>query len=76
MKIEYEVVFTSIDREMIVQKIKNLWWVCKKKNTLMKRTVFSTPSGWKSSEKTLKTLKKNIFFLSVFVFITKNNNLT
>jgi len=44
MKIEYEVVYTNIDRENIISKIKDLWWICSKKNTLMKRVVFDIPN--------------------------------
>lgn len=45
MKTEYEVVFTNIDREKIIDKIKNLGWICAKKNTLMKRVIFETPNN-------------------------------
>lgn len=43
MKIEYEIVFTDINREEIIDEIKNLWWKCIKNNTLTKRVVFETP---------------------------------
>lgn len=43
MKTEYEVVFTAINREEVIKQIESLWWVCTKKNTLMKRVVFSIP---------------------------------
>lgn len=49
MKIEYEVVYTNIDREKVITKIKNLWWIQIKKNTLTKRVVFDTPNWWKGS---------------------------
>jgi len=45
MKTEYEVVFTNIDREKIISKIKNLGWICIKENTLMKRIIFETPNN-------------------------------
>lgn len=45
MKTEYEVVFTNIDREKIIDKIKNLGWICAKKNTLMKRVIFEIPNN-------------------------------
>lgn len=44
MKTEYEVVFTAIDREKTIEKIKSLWWICTKKNILMKRVVFENPT--------------------------------
>ena len=43
MKTEFEVVFTEIDREDIINKIKALNWICIKENTLMKRVVFDNP---------------------------------
>lgn len=43
MKTEFEVVFTEIDRENIIKKIKALNWICIKENTLMKRVVFDNP---------------------------------
>lgn len=43
MKTEFEVVFTGIDRENIINKIKALNWICIKENTLMKRVVFDNP---------------------------------
>jgi hypothetical protein len=46
MKTEYEVVFINIDRNDIIQKIKDLWWICSKDITLMKRVVFDTPNWW------------------------------
>lgn len=49
MKTEYEVVFTNIDRNEIIQKIKDLWWICSKDNTLMKRVVFDTQNWWNGS---------------------------
>lgn len=42
MKTEYEVVFMDINREELIQKIMDLWWICSKKNTLMKRVIFET----------------------------------
>jgi len=49
MKTEYEIVFTNIDRKEIVEKIKSLWWVQTKKNTLMKRVIFEDPQNKKGS---------------------------
>lgn len=49
MKIEYEVVFTNINKQDLIEKIKKLWWVCKKENTLTKRVVFDTPNWWNGS---------------------------
>lgn len=43
MKTEFEVVFTEIDRENVIKKIKALNWICIKENTLMKRVVFDNP---------------------------------
>lgn len=43
MKIEYEVVFTKIDRDKIINQIKSLGWTCIKENTLMKRIIFHNP---------------------------------
>ena len=43
MKIEFEIVFTNIDKKELIEKIKNLWWVCSKKKTLMRRVVFDNP---------------------------------
>jgi len=43
MKTEYEVVFTNVNKNELIKKIKDLWWVCNKKNTLMKRVVFENP---------------------------------
>ncbi len=43
MKTEYEVVFTDIDKNKIVEKIRELWWIKTKKNTLMKRVIFENP---------------------------------
>lgn len=40
MKIEFEIVFTDIDRGNIIKNIKQLGWVCIKENILMKRVVF------------------------------------
>ncbi len=40
MKTEFEITFLNIDREKLVNKIKNLWWICIKENTLMRRHVF------------------------------------
>ena len=49
MKTEYEVVFTAIDKDKIIEKIKGLGWTCVKDNTLMKRVVFDTPINKKGS---------------------------
>ena len=49
MKIEYEVVFSEINREEVIKNIKNLLWVCSKENTLMKRFVFESPVDKKLS---------------------------
>ncbi len=46
MKTEYEVVFSNINREETIQKIKEIWWICTKENTLMKRVVFTAPNWW------------------------------
>lgn len=43
MKTEFEVQFLKIDREKIIEKLKNLWAKCIMKNTLMKRVVFENP---------------------------------
>ena len=43
MKTEFEIVFTDINRDEIIGKIKSLWGVQTKKNTLMKRVVFDNP---------------------------------
>ena len=45
MKTEYEVVFTNIDRKEIIEKIKDLGWICSKENTLMKRVIFEIPNN-------------------------------
>jgi predicted adenylyl cyclase CyaB len=45
MNIEFEVVFTDINKEKIINKIKDLWWFCTKENTLMKRVVFESPNN-------------------------------
>jgi len=49
MKTEYEIVFTNINRDEIVEKIKSLWWVQIKKNRLMKRIIFENPEEKKGS---------------------------
>ncbi len=49
MNTEFEVVFTDIDKNEVIEKIKNLGWVCIKKNTLMKRVIFETPLNKKWS---------------------------
>ena len=46
MKTEFEVVFTNIDKQKIIKQITDLWWVCVKENTLMKRVVFDLPNLW------------------------------
>lgn len=45
MKTEYEVVFTNIDVEKTIEKIKSLGWELIKENTLMRRVVFETPEN-------------------------------
>ena len=40
MKTEFEIVFTNINVEEIIIKIKKLWWECIKQNTLMKRVIY------------------------------------
>jgi predicted adenylyl cyclase CyaB len=45
MKTEFEVVFSEIDRESIINKIKALNWICIKENTLMKRVIFEIPNN-------------------------------
>ncbi len=49
MKIEFEVVFAPVDREVLREKIRGIWWICTKKNTLMKRVVFENPEDPKHS---------------------------
>lgn len=44
MKTEFEIVFTNINRDEIIEKIKSLWWIQTKKNTLMKRVIFENPN--------------------------------
>lgn len=43
MKIEYEIVFSNINREEVIENIKKLGWRREKENTLMKRVVFDNP---------------------------------
>ncbi len=43
MKTEYEVVFTNINREKIINDIINVGGKCTKENTLMKRIVYENP---------------------------------
>jgi len=43
MKTEFEIVFTKIDKNKIIENIIKLWWTCSKKNTLMRRVVFDNP---------------------------------
>lgn len=45
MKTEFEVKFYPVKREKLVEKIKNIWWICKKENTLMRRTIFYHPTN-------------------------------
>ena len=40
MHTEFEIVFTSIDKEKIIKQIKKLGWVCTKKEILMKRVIY------------------------------------
>jgi len=49
MKTEFEIVFTSINKDKIIEKIKFLWWVQTKKNTLMKRVIFENSNDKKWS---------------------------
>ena len=49
MQTEFEVVFSDIDKFQIIEKIKELGWVCIKENTLMKRVVFDNPTGKEGS---------------------------
>ena len=49
MKTEYEVVFTQIQREKLIEKIKQLGGLCTKENTLMKRYVFEIPNNPRGS---------------------------
>lgn len=49
MKTEFEIVFTDINRDKIIEKIKSLWWIQTKKNTLMKRVIFEHPWDPKGS---------------------------
>ena len=46
MQTEFEIVFTGIDRENVVEKIQNLWWVCVKPEILMKRVIYD---NWNKS---------------------------
>lgn len=46
MKTEFEIVFPRIDRDSVVEKIRELWWICTKEKTLMKRTIFECPKVW------------------------------
>lgn len=48
MKTEFEIKFLKINKDKIREKIKNLWWKCVKKETLMKRVVFDNPVKNKS----------------------------
>jgi len=48
MKTEFEIKFSKINKDEIREKIKSLWWICTKKNTLMKRVVFDNPVKNKS----------------------------
>ena len=48
MKTEFEIKFSKINKDEIREKIKSLWWICTKKNTLMKRVVFNNPVKNKS----------------------------
>ena len=43
MNTEFEIVFTNIDRDKIIEKVKKIWGIQSKKNTLMKRIVFNNP---------------------------------
>lgn len=45
MKTEFEVKFYPINREELVEKIKNIWWTCQKENTLMRRIIFYHPTN-------------------------------
>jgi len=64
-------VFTNIDRNEIIEKIKSLWWKQTKPNTLMKRVFFEHPNDKKGSyirvrdewDKITCTYKKNNFLL-------------
>lgn len=40
MKTEFEIVFTSIDKDAIRQKIKKLGWKCTKEEKLMRRVIY------------------------------------
>lgn len=46
MKIEFEIVFTSIDKGRMREKIRKLGWICTKKEILMKRVVYEK---WENS---------------------------
>lgn len=48
MKTEFEIKFLKINKNKIEEKLKSLWWICVKKNTLMKRAVFDNPTKNKS----------------------------
>lgn len=43
MKTEFEIVFWLVDHGEVREKIKQLWGVCMKEKTLMKRVVFENP---------------------------------
>lgn len=45
MKTEFEIKFYPINREELILKIKNLGWICKQEETLMKRTIFYHPNN-------------------------------
>lgn len=36
MKTEFEVVFNYINKDKLIEQIKNLWWVCIKKYSYLK----------------------------------------
>ena len=46
MQTEFEIVFTSINKNNIIRKLKNIWAKCVKKETLMKRTIYD---NWENS---------------------------
>jgi len=46
MKIEFEITFMSIDKDNIKEKLKKIWWICVKKEVLIKRIAYDM---WKNA---------------------------
>jgi adenylate cyclase class 2 len=49
MKTEFEITFLKINKDQIREKIRSIWWICKKENSLMRRVVFESPENKKWS---------------------------